>query len=337
LYLLLGAVVVILYAKLLLSSPPQYLKPIEQRVEKTTASIRIAELELGSLTLWKAFQQKPHLALLFGCWMLLALGLGVSGLVLNLWVVWQRKLRQLFRYRSQLPHTWSLQELVRLVVLLVLVASLFPFVHISLMAWGSTRLADPHLWSVIAMFVLSGLLVLVVWGFAVTKAMSLSSALGLSWRRGRGAITQGLVGYAAIFPWIVGLLWLLVKTCQLLGVQPPLEPVHELLFMEGQALVVGLTVVLACVVGPVTEEIFFRGVLFTAVRKHASRLVAMLVSGALFAAVHTNLIGFLPILLLGCFLADLYERTGSLWSPIAVHMLHNTLLVGLGLMVKELL
>jgi len=58
---------------------------------------------------------------------------------------------------------------------------------------------------------------------------------------------------------------------------------------------------------------------------------AMLLSGALFSLVHTNVIGFVPILVLGCFLADLYERTGSLGAPIAIHMLHNTFLLGIAL------
>ena len=106
--------------------------------------------------------------------------------------------------------------------------------------------------------------------------------------------------------------------------------------MEDRAGVVALTALLACVVGPVVEEVLFRGVLFSAVRTQTSRLVAMLISGGLFSALHTNLIGFLPILVLGCLLADLYERTGSLLSCISVHIVHNTLLMSFALILKAL-
>jgi membrane protease YdiL (CAAX protease family) len=119
--------------------------------------------------------------------------------------------------------------------------------------------------------------------------------------------------------------------------EPPVEPIHELLFLEQRPLVLGLTLALACVVGPIVEEIFFRGVLYAALRPRTSRLWAMVISGSFFALVHTNPVGFVPILLLGCLLADVYERTGSLAASITVHMLHNALLIGLGLATKQLL
>jgi len=181
------------------------------------------------------------------------------------------------------------------------------------------------------------MLMLLVWGFASTKALSWSSAFGFSWRQGRGAVRQGLIGYTAVFPWVFGLLWLIAWLCQRFGIEPPVEPIHELLFLEHNPVVVGLTVALACVWGPIAEELFFRGVVFSALRQKTSRLLAMTMSGGLFALAHTNFIGFLPILLLGAFLADLYERTGSLWASIAVHMVHNTFLIGLAFILKELL
>jgi membrane protease YdiL (CAAX protease family) len=63
----------------------------------------------------------------------------------------------------------------------------------------------------------------------------------------------------------------------------------------------------------------------------------MLMSGAAFSCIHTNPVGFLPIMVLGCLLANLYERTGSLASPLAVHILHNSLLMSLALVLRQLL
>jgi membrane protease YdiL (CAAX protease family) len=263
-------------------------------------------------------------------------GFGLGGLIVGVWTVWTRRLQRLFRYPSNLTYFWSFGEVVRLMALLALVVALLPFVRISLIVWGILAFDDTRLWMVLTMVVLDGLLLFLVWGFAATKPVPLSAALGLSWRRAASAITQGLVGYLSVFPWIVGLLWMIVMVCQQLGIEPPAEPIQELLFEEQRSVMVGFTVVLACLVGPVAEEVFFRGVLFTTLRRRLSRGMAVLISGALFAAIHTNAIGFVPILILGCLLADLYERTGSLFSPIAVHVLHNTLLVGLGLTLKEL-
>lgn len=132
---------------------------------------------------------------------------------------------------------------------------------------------------------------------------------------------------------------LLIGTVELVrrfGLQPPIEPIQELVFNEDRPSVLALTVALACVVGPVTEELFFRGVLYAAIRQRTSRLVSMLASGAIFSLIHTNPIGFLPIMLLGCLLAYVYERTGSLIGPLAVHMFHNTLLMSLALVFRRL-
>lgn len=285
----------------------------------------------------EVLSRKPHLAFLLSVWTALVLTLGVTGLVLAARAIRRRRLVTLFRYRPKLRRFWSLREAARIALLVGLGAALLPFAYVSLTAWGVPGLTDAHLRSLITTLLVEGLLVLIVWAFASTKALKPSTLLGLSARTRRGAIAAGLIGYVAIFPWVFGLLWVIIRTCQQLGIQPPLEPIHELLLLDERRVVLWTTVALACVVGPLVEELFFRGVVFVAVRKHTSRLVAMLISGGLFSAMHTNFLGFLPILILGCLLADLYERTGSLLAPIAVHMLHNTLLVGVGLTMKAVL
>ena len=129
----------------------------------------------------------------------------------------------------------------------------------------------------------------------------------------------------------------MTEVCHHFGIEPPLEPIHELLFMERSKAVLAWTTALACILGPIAEETLFRGILFSSLRRYVPRAVAIAISAALFAAAHTNVVGFLPIFLLGCLLAELYERTGSLFSPIAVHIVHNTLLIGGGIITRELL
>jgi len=294
------------------------------------------EFKLEQKTLTETLQQKPGLARWLGMWMLLGLGLSVSGLALTLRLTRRSIRRRVFRYRPRLPHTWSRADLARMVTLVVELIVLLPLLRASLtlMAWPSRAFADHHLWIVLSMLMLDGLIVLIVWAFAATQSLSLSRVLGLSARRAPKAIAQGFMAYTTMFPWLLGLLGLMAIICERLGIRPPQEPLHELLFLEPRGFIVGLTVALACVVGPVAEEVLFRGVLFAGLRTFTSRLTAMLISSAVFAVAHTNLIGFLPILLLGCLLATLYERTGSLLSPMAVHVFHNALLIGVSLTVK---
>ncbi len=337
-YLVLGAVVLLAYVRLLTLIPRHVSpEPEEQASVASPPAHALSTIEMHPAQLLQAATRHPVSARLFGWLVLLVIGLGVSGVGLTARALWRGRARTLFRYRSKLPQAWSFGELVRMMLLMLFLMSLAPFVHLSLMAWGVAGMADRHLWSVVFMLGLEALFVLVVWGFASVRALTLSAAFGLSWRNAPRAAAQGLVGYAVIFPWVMSLLWLIAAVCQWMGLEPPAEPIHELLFLERRPLVLGLTLVLACVVGPIVEEIFFRGVLYAALRPRTSRLWAMVISGSFFALVHTNPVGFVPILLLGCLLADVYERTGSLTASITVHILHNTLLIGLGLTVKQLL
>jgi membrane protease YdiL (CAAX protease family) len=343
LYACLLAVVVTVYGGLLITGlrPDRAStndQPAIEAVEATPAQPAAPwQTQINRERAIKTLKERPGLAVLIGLWSSVALGLVATGLMMSWSIAVKRRLPPIFDGPARALPVWKLGELIRIVLLVAFVLALLPFVHVSLTAWSSMRLIDDHLWSLVAMLVLEGWFVLVVWAFAAGKSKGLLALLGMSRRTALRSIRQGLAGYAAVFPWIFALLFVVVRACQAIGLEPPVEEIHKLLFERQGPLVLGLTLVLACVVGPAIEELFFRGVLFAALRSRTSKWVAMLASGALFALVHTNIVGFVPIMALGCFLAALYERTGSLLSPIAVHVFHNTLLVGIGLSVKELL
>ncbi len=75
---------------------------------------------------------------------------------------------------------------------------------------------------------------------------------------------------------------------------------------------------------PFLEEIIFRGFLFGTMRSRFGPRRSMVYSSLLFAALHQSLIAFIPILFLAFILAYLYEKTGSLWPSIVLHIINNT-------------
>lgn len=86
---------------------------------------------------------------------------------------------------------------------------------------------------------------------------------------------------------------------------------------------------------PIVEEALFRGVVFGTIRRK-SRAAAYAVSMALFGLYHVwryaqvyadpwQLIYMLQYLPVAFVLAWQYERSGSIWTPIAFHMLFNAL------------
>lgn len=86
------------------------------------------------------------------------------------------------------------------------------------------------------------------------------------------------------------------------------------------------------VVGPLVEEVFFRGLLYGLLRKKLGVWKAVFISSALFGVAH----GFGPIGLVaalgGVGFALVYENTGSLAPAVVAHMLGNLLPVFLVLL-----
>lgn len=105
----------------------------------------------------------------------------------------------------------------------------------------------------------------------------------------------------------------------------PDEP-QDLIAIFGQVksplVVLGMFSV-ACVVGPVNEELLFRHGIFRYLRQRFGRLIAFAASAVFFGALHMNLAGFVPLALLGGALALAYEATGDIRVPIVAHCLFN--------------
>jgi membrane protease YdiL (CAAX protease family) len=89
--------------------------------------------------------------------------------------------------------------------------------------------------------------------------------------------------------------------------------------------------VVTCVVAPVCEEFLFRGFIFAALRNWRGPWPAALITGLLFGAVHglsAPAVDLLPLAFLGVVLCLVYQRTGSLYPCIALHLLNNTIAFG---------
>lgn len=90
------------------------------------------------------------------------------------------------------------------------------------------------------------------------------------------------------------------------------------------------------VIPAVVEEFFFRGYLFSALRKTINPWLAILASGFLFGIFHLvteasfGMERFLPSTLLGIVLGWICWRSGSVFPSMIMHALHNGMLVYIG-------
>ncbi len=88
-------------------------------------------------------------------------------------------------------------------------------------------------------------------------------------------------------------------------------------------------------VGPVVEEIVFRGIIFSELQKKVSPGLANLLQALLFGLVHVNLFQSTYTFLLGFVLGGLCLVGRSLWFPIIVHIAFNTFSVVFNQFVAE--
>ena len=149
-------------------------------------------------------------------------------------------------------------------------------------------------------------------------------------------VVTGIVSYLAMLPVLCIVLFLLAFLSQALSYEPPPQPVVEIYLRQSAKKYLIFFTLFVAIVGPLIEEVFFRGFAYKAFRTRFGVRSAMIVTALLFAFLHMNLVSFLPIFILGLCLAYLYETTGSLVPSMTLHMIHNLVMVGMTLGFKSL-
>ncbi|HEU4862673.1 MAG TPA: type II CAAX endopeptidase family protein, partial [Candidatus Limnocylindria bacterium] len=139
-----------------------------------------------------------------------------------------------------------------------------------------------------------------------------AAALGVAWGVAAWIVSTVLIGIVAV-------------VLQQLGMEPEPQAAERAIEMLNPVLVVLAIVVFA----PIAEEVFFRGVVFNAWLREGGRRFAFIGSALLFAVIHVSLLSLIPIFALGLMLAWIYDRTGTLLAPIAMHATVNGISVAL--------
>lgn len=83
------------------------------------------------------------------------------------------------------------------------------------------------------------------------------------------------------------------------------------------------TLLVAVVVAPICEELFFRGFAFPALAQAMPLWGAILATSLIFGVTHADIGSFAPLVVIGVALAVLRWRTGSIWPGVAFHAFNN--------------
>lgn len=84
-----------------------------------------------------------------------------------------------------------------------------------------------------------------------------------------------------------------------------------------------LMILAVCIVGPIAEELVFRGMIFGKLRRAFSFWPAAIISGLMFGIFHMNIMQGVYASVLGVLLAYVYEKTQTIFGSIFFHIVFN--------------
>ena len=86
---------------------------------------------------------------------------------------------------------------------------------------------------------------------------------------------------------------------------------------------VGLMILVVGIIGPICEELMFRGIVFHRLKDWVKPQAAITISALLFGIYHGNVVQFFYATCMGVMLAVIYDKTGTLWISIVAHIAAN--------------
>ncbi len=210
---------------------------------------------------------------------------------------------------------WRVRD-VLLGLLAVAVGALLATV---LAAYWGLRAGSKEAAIIAAMVSVEGILLLVVWGFAVLRYRCGWRILGF-----RSLNRRDLVLVFAVFLLSVAISRIYIVGIALSGLTSFMPPTLSSLAPRAPAELMAFGVV-AVVLTPIAEETFFRGFVLMGLVQRFGIVKAAAASSLLFALAHIHIGLLLPTFLLGLLLAWLYLRTRSVWSCALTHLAFNGL------------
>ena len=277
------------------------------------------------------------LAILFMLTSLLILAIIFLGILVDLLLLSFKLSRKKIEMATYKPHniSWNAWDVAKVVILFMFFGYCIIVIE-SLLAAPFPILKNNNFRMILNTSILDLLCAVFILQLTVGQYKEKLISLGISFKNFFRNIFYGIVGYMAIIPILAGLLIITAIVIKLINYVPEREPVVELFLKEKDSAFLIYTSIFTSMLGPVIEEVFFRGFMYNAFKKYIGIFWAVLLTSALFAGLHTNIVGFLPIMTLGILLAYLYEKTGTLVSSITVHTIHNLSMVLFVFLIRQI-
>jgi len=176
---------------------------------------------------------------------------------------------------------------------------------------------------VLGTFIFHGVMLVLLHIFLKQHEISWSAAFGFREPRLARTMFLGALMSIIVLPVALSLAGLCEWLIRQAGYAPKLQQPVEMVMQATSIYQLIAHGIVAILFAPIVEELFFRGVLYPAVKRHADPHTALWGVSLLFAMTHMNLTAFLALAVLGTILTFLYEETRNLIAPIVAHSVFN--------------
>ncbi len=234
------------------------------------------------------------------------------------------------------PVKWGLWDICKALIIFLFAQRLLLFAEIFMFNEAPLLADKPNLRLMLSATIADLAVISAILFYVLRERRQRIASLGLTPKRFFINIRYGVLAYVGLMPVLAIVMFGTSNLFKYFNI--PVEPQPVLLILKEETHIPSLVYMcfFTSLLGPVLEEIFFRGFLYGALKKRSGIFWGIILSAVFFAYIHANLASFFPILCLGLLLAYLYERTGSLIPSITVHAIHNSLSLAFLLFLKHI-
>lgn len=186
----------------------------------------------------------------------------------------------------------------------------------------------------INLILLVNMLLQIVIIFLILKDIKLKD-LGLNFNKKQLVFAFRI--YSVALPLVLLALILNNSLAKFLKVPPSSGPAVELFFALDNKISALILAVQVILLGPIAEELFFRGFIYKITRNKYSPLISTMLISLVFSLAHQAFYNVFGLFLLSTALCYLYEKTQNIATAVVFHATHNFINISFLLLLKGLI
>ena len=274
----------------------------------------------------EAFKSKPILSTICTLLFLLFVFFMILGLILDIIYLCLRHKKRIPIRKTQNVRIgrWNFWDVCKVAIIFLFLQSIILLLDIFLFSKVPYFVTRASLKLTILTTLVDMGAIAAIFYFVVGDGQEKIASLGLTAKQLFRNVKYGILGYIGLVPVLGVVIFLVGVLFKKFNI--PIEPQPFLTMFCGEKHTPSLMYMafFTALLGPVFEEIFFRGFVYNVFKKKLGIFGGIFLTSMFFAYLHGNLAAFFPIFFLGLLLTYIYEKTGSLVSSITVHVIHNS-------------